>query len=228
MGDVQELNDLALNGQRDIIKVSYGMVEKLLDHYAVLPAGGALGFGVGPLLLSKPGVDIASGKIAVPGFDTTAFKVFSMFYPKLAGNCEALRFDKIMPSVRDGLYSAGLVIHEGRFTFPDYGLEKVADMGKLWEERFKQPLPLGAIVMKRSLAHYAEGINEAIKASIMLARKSPEKIMPFVEKYSDEMSPDVMKAHIKLYVNDYSLDACKAADAIADFTKHSKERVFII
>ncbi|MDR2883799.1 MAG: 1,4-dihydroxy-6-naphthoate synthase [Deferribacteraceae bacterium] len=245
MDDVEQLNHFIVNkklqhaptyilpagrelvGDVDISKISYGVVSEILDEYALLPAGGALGFGVGPLLVAKADTEgLPNGKIAVPGLHTTAFKVFKTFYPALADKCEPVRFDRIMPLVQEGEYAMGLIIHEGRFTYGNYGLRKVADMGELWMDRYSSPLPLGAIAMKRSLASLAPVVNELICQSVQYAWSNPANIMPFVERYSDEMDADVMKSHIELYVNKYSVDATPAVDGIADFLGVSPESVF--
>ena len=225
MDDVERLNKLAADAAADITKVSYGVVSEIIDEYAVLPAGGALGFGCGPLLVKKPGAPL-KGKIAVPGLHTTAFKIFSLFYPEHISDCVPVRFDKIMPGVERGDYAAGLIIHEGRFTYMNYGLDKAADMGELWQERFNAPLPLGAIVMRRSLAQDAPAVNALITASLDYAYKNTNDIMPFVKKYSDEMDETVMKSHIDLYVNQYSFDARPALKGIAEFLKLPEGAVF--
>jgi 1,4-dihydroxy-6-naphthoate synthase len=225
MDDVERLNGLAIGKKLDIVKISYGVVNEIIDEYALLPAGGALGFGCGPLLVKKPDTPL-KGKIAVPGLRTTAFKLFSMFYPEHIPDCTPVRFDRIMPEVKSGEYAAGLIIHEGRFTYQNYGLDKVADMGELWQERFKTPLPLGAIAMKRSLAAYAHTMNTLITASLNYAYKDTQGIMPFVKKYSDEMDEDVMKSHIELYVNRYSIDARPALKGISEFLNLPEERIF--
>ncbi len=225
MDDVEQLNRLAVGRKPDITKISYGVVGEIIDEYALLPAGGALGFGCGPLLVKKPGASM-KGVIAVPGLHTTAFKVFSLFYPEFVPACVPVRFDRIMPGVESEEYAAGLIIHEGRFTYQNYGLEKAADMGELWQERFKSPLPLGAIVMRRSLAEYASLINKLITESLEYARRNPADIMSFVKKYSDEMDENVMKSHIDLYVNSYSLDARPALKGIAEFLKLPEDMIF--
>ena len=223
--DVERLNKLTADKKLDIAKVSYGVVNEIVDEYALLPAGGALGFGCGPLLVTKPGA-LLKGKIAVPGLHTTAFKLFSLFYPECVSDCVPVRFDKIMPGVEKGEYAAGLIIHEGRFTYQNYGLIKAADMGELWQERYNTPLPLGAIVMRRTLMEYAPTINALIVASLNYAYENTQDIISFIKEYSDEMDEKVMESHIELYVNRYSFDARPALNGIAEFLKLPEEAIF--
>lgn len=220
MDDVQFLNTQAIKGALDIVKVSFGVFPEIRENYKILKSGGALGFGCGPLLLSskyKNPDELCGKKIAIPGKNTTAFMVFKMFYPECAANVQEMRFDKIMPSVASGEFDAGLVIHEGRFTYGTYGLKKLADLGELWEKRFGQPIPLGFIALHKRYLHIAEDVNNMIKKSLSFADGNQTAAYSYVKRYAQDMHDDVIKAHVALYVNEYSFDLTKATDAISQF-----------
>lgn len=217
MEDVQYLNNLAIKNELDIVKVSFGVFPEISKNYKILKSGGAMGFGCGPLLLSLKYADIESlkdKKIAIPGKNTTAFMIFKRFFPEHLNNIVEMRFDKIMPAIVAGQCDAGLVIHEGRFVYNDYGLNKIADLGNLWEEKFQCPIPLGFIALKNEHAKYADEINDTIKNSIKYADDNQSSAYAFAKKYACDMDEDVMKAHVKLYVNSYSLDMTKANKSI--------------
>lgn len=221
MDDVQLLNNQAIKESLDIVKVSFGVYNEIKDNYKILKSGGALGFGCGPLLVApnshKTINSIKGGKVAIPGKHTTAFTVFKMFFPELADNVYEVRFDKIMPAVEAGEFDAGLVIHEGRFTYKSYGLHRLADMGELWEERFHKPIPLGFIALHKKYLDMADHINQMIRDSIIFARQHTDKTWEYVKKYAQDMDDNVIGSHISLYVNEYSLDLTNAADAIGQF-----------
>lgn len=217
MEDVQHLNNLAIKNEPDIVKVSFGVFPEISKNYKILKSGGAMGFGCGPLLLSLKytNIDGLKGKkIAIPGENTTAFMIFKRFFPEYVDNIIEMRFDKIMPAIVSGQCDAGLVIHEGRFVYNDYGLNKITDLGSLWEEKFQCPIPLGFIAVKNEHVKYADEINDAIKKSIKYADDNEQPSYAFAKEYACNMNEEVMKAHVKLYVNKYSIDMTDASKSI--------------
>jgi 1,4-dihydroxy-6-naphthoate synthase len=203
--DIDVLNRHALAGDLDVVKVSYGVLHRLRG-YTLLASGGAVGRGCGPLVLTgKPAsADALRGAtIAVPGDDTTAYVLLRLWDPGFA-DVVVMPFDRIMPAVRRGDVDAGLVIHESRFTYPDYGLHLVADLGEWWEQDTGLPIPLGAIVAKEGLP--TAEIEAAIRRSVEYAWSHPEASRDYVLAHSQELSPDVVDAHIALYVNEFTRD----------------------
>jgi len=215
--DVQELNTLAIEGIPDIVKVSYGVIPAVKDKYAVLDAGGALGFGCGPLLVAKEKTEINKlKKVAIPGKNTSAFRFFKHFFGENFEFVE-LRFDLIMPAVISGEVDAGLVIHEGRFIYQNSGLVKLVDLGEIWEEKYNAPIPLGAILMKRELADIADEITADIVNSINYAENNYSSVYSYIKKYAQEMDDTIIKSHIDLYVNEYSKSLLGARKAVMSF-----------
>ncbi|WP_055532714.1 1,4-dihydroxy-6-naphthoate synthase [Streptomyces alboniger] len=197
----------------DVLKVSYAVLPYVLDEYALLPCGGALGRGCGPLVLTRePGVDLAGRTVAVPSEKSTAYLLFRLWAADTlggdgVGEIVVLPFDQIMPAVRDGKVDAGLVIHEARFTYQNYGLHRLADMGEHWEATTGLPIPLGAIIAKRSLGAAAlEQLAQAARASVRMAWDDPEASRPYVLEHAQEMDPAVADQHIGLYVNEFTAD----------------------
>lgn len=218
MEDIQLCNNMALAEEQDMVKVSFGVFPLIKENYKILKCGGALGFGCGPLILSKDYnniEDLKGKKIAIPGENTTAFAVFKKFYPECATNIEVMRFDKIMPAIRDGLCDAGLVIHEGRFTYQNYNLKKITDLGVEWESKYNLPIPLGFIALHKKYIHMADMVNEAIRKSIEYAYNNREKALLYCKDYAQDMDNNVMNSHIELYVNVYSKDLTPAIKAIS-------------
>ncbi len=207
--DVETLNRMALDGRLDITKVSYHAMGHLRERYALLRSGGALGRGCGPLLVAKPGTrlsDLKAGKIAVPGMLTTAYLLLRLYDPALT-NITVMTFDRIMEAVSGGDAAAGLIIHESRFTYPMYNLEKLLDLGEWWENHSGLPIPLGGILGKRALGKdVLLGIENAIRESLRYARLHPDEVLDYCRRHSQEMDESVMMSHIGLYVNDFSLD----------------------
>lgn len=209
--DIEELNAAAARAEHELTKVSYGAIPYLMHDYRILRAGGALGRGCGPLVVTRPGVaadlsDARNLRIAIPGERTTAFMLLQL---ALGGRpqTQQLRFDQIIPAVTNGTVDAGLIIHESRFTYAQAGLVSIADLGAWWESIAGMPIPLGAILVRNDLDDpRAHDINEAIRASLRFARADEAAIMPFVRQHAFEMHDDVMRKHIELYVNDYSDD----------------------
>ena len=201
--DIDVLNAHALAGDLDVVKVSYGVLPELRG-YRLLSSGGALGRGCGPLVVTRsPGASLRGATIAVPGEQTTAYLLLRLWDPGF-GRVEVMPFDRIMPAVRDGAVDAGLVIHESRFTYQQYGLDALADLGDWWESETGLPIPLGAIVAREGLD--AGAIETAIRASVEHAWAHPEASRDYVLAHSQELAPDVVDAHIALYVNELTRD----------------------
>ncbi len=207
--DVETLNKWAMEGKLPVTKLSYHALVYVLDKYALLKSGSALGFNCGPLLISKkevkdPETEIKS--IAIPGKLTTANFLLSIAYPKLINKTE-LVFNEIEDAVLSGKFDAGLIIHENRFTYEQKGLKKVRDLGEFWDGLIHAPIPLGGIVASKSLDEKTRGdIDALIKKSVQYAFANPESSMPYVKQHAQEMSEEVMKKHIALYVNEFSID----------------------
>jgi 1,4-dihydroxy-6-naphthoate synthase len=202
--DIDVTNTAAERGEFDVLKVSYAALPWLLDRYAMLPSGGALGRGCGPLVLTRGGLDSLDGRtVAVPSERSTAYLLFRLWAAgQRPARIDVVPFASIMPAVRDGRYDAGLVIHEARFTYPSYGLESLIDLGAWWEKDTGLPIPLGAIVARRSLDVAALG--RAARASVEYAWAHPSASAAYVAGHADEMAPEVQRQHIALYVNEFT------------------------
>lgn len=225
--DVETLNSWAMEKKLDITKLSFHALGHVLDEYCVLSAGSALGRGCGPLLVARPGFDPASldnARIAIPGRLTTAALLFRMYSPGSQHLIE-MSFDKVMTAVTRGEVDAGVIIHESRFTFTEYGLVCLQDLGQWWEESSGHPIPLGCIAARRSLGkERIAAIDQAIRASIIWADKHPRECLPYISEHAQEMDQQVMQSHIGLYVNDYSKDLGKEGlAAIEAFLRLGRE-----
>jgi 1,4-dihydroxy-6-naphthoate synthase len=215
--DVDVTNTAAERGEFDLVKVSYAALPWLLDDYDLLPTGGALGRGCGPLVLTRtPGQDLAGATVAVPGDRTTAYLLFRLWS---AGNpparIEVVPFHQIMPGVAEGRYDAGLVIHEARFTYPRYGLTALADLGEWWEADTGLPIPLGAILARKGVVDPVAA-TEWIRNSVSMAWANPDASREFILANAQEMELDVVQRHIDLYVNEFTLDLGRDGLAAAD------------
>lgn len=209
--DIENLNASAVRADYELTKVSYGAIPLLMEDYRILRAGGALGRGCGPLLITRPGSgtrleDFTGRLIAIPGEMTTAFMLL-----RLAMNARpqtiGMRFDQIVQAVAGGTVDAGLIIHESRFTYHDDGLVQVIDLGDWWEQQTGMPIPLGAILARRDLDDsLVRRINGAIVQSLQFAREHDRAVMKYVREHATEMQEDVMRKHIALYVNEFSED----------------------
>ncbi len=210
LADVEQLNRMVLSGVPDISKISYGLLPRVLGNYRVLDAGGALGRGVGPLLVAareKKGEDgaLETLRVALPGQHTTAHMLFSLAYPQARGKV-FMPFHEIEDAVINGAVDAGVIIHENRFTYADKGLFKWADLGEFWEANTGYPIPLGGIAMRRDIpVNIMRKVDRVIRRSLEYARAHDPELPPFVLSNAQEMDPDVMRKHIALYVNDFSL-----------------------
>lgn len=206
--DVETLNRWAMEGKLDITKLSYGVLPLVLDKYVVLNSGSALGRGVGPLLISnkEQGIlNIEGRTIAIPGEHTTAHLLFSLAYPQ-AKNKVFMRYDEIEQFVLAGK-GLGVIIHENRFTYEQKGLIKIVDLGDYWERETGNSIPLGGIVCSRNIDELTrKKIDSLIRQSIEFAYSYYPQLNDYIRDHSQEMSEDVMRKHINLYVNNYSLD----------------------
>ena len=208
IADVETLNLWALESRLDITKLSFHTYLKVREQYTLLDSGAALGFGVGPLVIAREQLsedDINKGPIAIPGEHTTAHMLFRLRYPD-ASNKQFVMFSDVEQAVLDGKVVAGVIIHENRFTYRDKGLVKIIDLGDFWEDETGTPIPLGAIVAKRSLGpDVIERFDKALAASVSYAFENPSASADYVRRYASEMDPDVMRKHIETYVNEFSV-----------------------
>ncbi|MEU9776289.1 1,4-dihydroxy-6-naphthoate synthase [Streptomyces sp. NPDC047968] len=217
--DIDVTNAMAERGELDVLKVSYAVLPWVLDEYALLPCGGALGRGCGPLVLTRePGTQLTGRRVAVPGERSTAYLLFRLWaaeaVPGGVGEVVVMPFHEIMPAVRDGAVDAGLVIHEARFTYRRFGLHALADMGEHWESTTGLPIPLGAIIARRSLGAPAlRLLADSARASVRMAWDDPAASRPYVLAHAQEMDPAVADQHIGLYVNEFTHDLGEAGYA---------------
>ncbi|HRO46443.1 1,4-dihydroxy-6-naphthoate synthase [Agriterribacter sp.] len=241
--DVQTLNEWAIEGKLDVSKVSCGALPLMLQHYVVLQSGGALGKGVGPLLISgqpaQPGSDIPNMNdytIAIPGENTTAHLLFSLAFP----NAKKKIF-KVFNEIEDFLlhapaaagHTAGVIIHENRFTYQKRGLFKLMDLGDYWEKRTGYPIPLGGIVTRRSFSPEIQSkLNALIRQSVEYAFGNYPLLPPYVVQHAQEMEEEVMRRHIDLYVNQYSInlgaDGRKAVKRFIEINEQGKKAAGMI
>lgn len=236
--DVETLNQKALNKEFDLTKVSYHAFGYLRKDYCLLRAGGAIGSGCGPIIVAKHEYaikELRDKKIAIPGKLTTAFLLLQLFDPSfLTPNTKLqtsnsvfieIPFNKIMDAVKNEEVDAGLIIHEGRFTYPSYGLRSIIDLGEWWEKETGLPIPLGGIIARRS---HGEGlnkkINKIIKASIEYAFDNRVEPMSYIKQHAQELSQEVINQHITLYVNNYSIDIAQDGErAIKELLLRAEE-----
>jgi 1,4-dihydroxy-6-naphthoate synthase len=209
--DVETLNRMAIQSKLDVSKISYGSLPLLLPNYKVLDAGGALGKGVGPLFICNKNfdintIDLEKINVALPGVNTTAHLLFSIVYPTIQKKI-FLPFHEIENAVLDGMVDAGVIIHENRFTYAERGLHKIADLGDEWENKTGLPIPLGGIIAKRTFNNtLLKKINRVIRRSLEYAFVNQQELSGFVKEHAQEMDEQVMRKHIDLYVNDFSLE----------------------
>ncbi len=224
LADVESLNRWALEGRFELTKLSYHAYGHVRDRYVALRAGGALGRGVGPLLVARerspfalPGrdnleLDLSEARVAVPGRLTTAYLLLRLLGVQPAETIE-LPYDRIMPAVATGQVDAGLIIHESRFTYRQHGLVELVDFGRAWETETGLPVPLGVVLIRRDLAPLASAVDAAIKASIAHAWAFSQASADYVREHAAELDDEVIASHIDLYVNDFSLDVGEAGEA---------------
>jgi 1,4-dihydroxy-6-naphthoate synthase len=200
--DVEALNARAERGDAEVTKISIAAYGRIRDRYALLRAGGAAGFGVGPIVVARSAREVG-GRVAIPGERTTAALLL-----RLLGRFDtvAMRFDQIENAVLRGEVDCGVLIHEGRFTYQAKGLALLADLGTVWEARMKCPLPLAAIAIRRDLApRYGSEVDRAVRSSVEYARAHPGASRDYVAAHAQEMDDSIVAKHIELYVNDYTV-----------------------
>lgn len=209
LADVEELNLNAFAGNIDVTKLSYHAFAYIANNYKLLTSGSALGYKNGPLLIGKRKIyreEVADLKVAIPGKYTTANLLFSIAFPKVKEIKEYL-FSDIEEAILDGEVDAGVIIHENRFTFEKKGLKKIIDLGEDWEEKTKSPIPLGGIVIQRKFdIETQQKVNRVLKRSVEFALANPNSGYRFVKNYAQEMNDDVIRKHIDLYVNNFTVD----------------------
>lgn len=241
MEDVEALNQRALKNELDITKLSFHAYLYVMQNYILLRSGSALGFNCGPLLVGSSeevvrklqeelmnktasSINSAQYSIAIPGKNTTANFLLSMALPNFKNKQEVL-FSEIEQAVLDGKVDAGLIIHESRFTYEQKGLKKIIDLGEYWDSLIHAPIPLGGIVARRNFdKELLQKINRCIKKSVEYAFANTPDVMSYVRCHAQEMSEEVMKKHIHLYVNDFSIDlGNKGKEAIELMINKAKE-----
>lgn len=211
MADVEALNKATFARDIDVTKLSFHAYAHAIGDYVLLDAGSALGRSCGPLLISKRPIsqaETAAGglRIAIPGMYTTANFLLGLAFPKATNRTELL-FSEIESSLLDGRFDAGLIIHENRFTYEAKGLTKIVDLGEFWEAATGRPIPLGGIVIRRSLPEpVKQRVNRVLRRSVEFAFAHPSASLPYVQQHAQEMSEEVMYKHIDLYVNQFSVD----------------------
>ena len=209
LDDVETLNRKAMAAELDITKLSFHAFAYVLDHYILLRAGSALGFNCGPLLISKTTLTDPQKQIktvAIPGKLTTANFLLTLAFPDLKNKTELL-FSDIEDAVLNEMVDAGLIIHENRFTYLKKGLKKVMDLGEYWDTLIHAPIPLGGIFIKRNIdAAIQQKVNRLINKSVAYAFANPQSSMPYVKLHAQAMDETVIRQHIQLYVNNFSLD----------------------
>jgi 1,4-dihydroxy-6-naphthoate synthase len=209
MADIEELNKHSFSADADVTKLSFNAYSQVSDKYMILNSGSALGRKNGPLLVSKKKIyqdEIDGLRIAIPGKNTTAASLLQILFPHVKNLREYL-FSDIEFAVADGEVDAGVLIHEGRFTYRRKGLKLVADLGELWETDTQHPVPLGCIAIKRNLpADIQLKFDSVLQKSIQFAMKNPDESLPFVRKHAKEMDDKTIQQHINLFVNDFTVN----------------------
>lgn len=226
--DVEQLNQMAIMNELDISKISFAAFLQVQKNYLLLTSGSALGSNCGPLLISKKKIAPAAmnnRSVAVPGIHTTANFLFDTFFPQ-HGVKTTMIFSGIEDAVINEIAETGVIIHENRFTYEKKGLQKVADLGELWEKSTGYPIPLGGIAIKRSIDKAISTIvNELIRESVLYAFAHPDEAMEYVKLHAQEMDESVMRQHISLYVNDFTINLGeKGKDSVNRFFEIAIER----
>lgn len=234
LADVETLNQWAREGRLELTKVSYHALFHVLDQYVALRSGGALGRGVGPLLVARPGANL--NKVATPGEWTTAHLLLKLARPQQTTVC--MRYDLIIPAILSGAVDGGVLIHESRFAYQDYGLEARLDLGEWWEEDSGLPLPLGAILARRDLGtDKIKELDRAVQTSLKMAWNEPARSTAYIRKHAHELSEEVVERHIRTYVNEFSRDVGPEGEAavrelhrravVAGLTPNSDSPLFV-
>jgi 1,4-dihydroxy-6-naphthoate synthase len=204
--DVETLNQWATEGRLELTKISYNAFFHVANQYVALRSGGALGRGVGPLVIARePLPSLAGRTIAIPGELTTAYLLLRLSQPAI--RAVPMRYDRIIPAIQAGEVDAGLIIHESRFTYQSQGMVKLQDLGEWWEGETGLPIPLGAILARRDLGEQRiRQLDGAVRASLQFAYDHPDQPAAYIRQHAAEMDEAVQRAHIATYVNDFSLD----------------------
>ena len=214
--DIETLNNMASRAELDVVKISFHALGHLAEQYCLLHSGGALGRGCGPLVVASAALDagaLHAKRVAIPGRMTTAALLVRLFAPQLQ-HLIAMPFHRIMEAVQQGEVDAGVIIHESRFTYSEYGLHKVVDLGQWWESTTGHPIPLGGIAARRDLGpELVARIDDSLRASVSYAHEHPAEVREYVARHAQEMDPEVMASHIALYVNDHTLDYGRDGEA---------------
>ena len=231
--DIDTLNQIALRGEPDVVKVSFHALGHLRDRYCLLRSGGALGRGCGPLVVARTPFergDLAKMTVAIPGRLTTAALLVRLFAPELAeANVTVMRFDQIMPAVCSGAVDAGVIIHESRFTYQRYGLTQIVDLGDWWERETGHAIPLGGILMRRDLGdELIRRTEQALSRSVDFAFAHTDAVWPTVRRHAQEMDDEVMRQHIDLYVNEFTRDYGAEGTAAITHLLATAERLRIV
>jgi 1,4-dihydroxy-6-naphthoate synthase len=209
LADVETLNQWAKEGRLELTKVSYHALFHVLEQYVALRSGGALGRGVGPLLVAKPGTRLR--KLATPGQWTTAHLLLHLAQPQTT---VCMRYDLIIPAILNGEVDGGVLIHESRFAYQDYGLEARLDLGQWWEQESGLPLPLGAILARRDLGpKKLAQLDQAVRQSLQAAWQNPAESTAYIRQHAHELSQETIDLHIRTYVNEFSLEVGAEGEA---------------
>ena len=222
--DVEQLNQWALEGKLDVTKLSFNAFTYCSNNYSLLDSGSALGRNCGPLLIKKPNTILSEkSRIAIPGKYTTANMLLQIAFPKFK-NKEEILFSNIEQEVLNNTVDAGLIIHENRFTYQEKGLQKVIDLGEFWERKTNLPIPLGGIVVKQDLhTHIKKKLERVLRTSVEYAITNPQSSFDYVQSHAQEIDVEVVKAHINLYVNEYSISlGTEGRNAIKEIFKYTK------
>ncbi len=228
MHDVEELNKKAFSQAFHISKLSFYAYFKLMNTYEILDSGSALGYGCGPLLIGRPSMHLTNeAKIAIPGEYTTAYLLLQLWNPEIK-NIEVTRFDNILEGVKTEKYDAGLIIHEGRFIYPEYGCVKIIDLGEWWEGETGLPIPLGCIAVKkdRPTISLKADIESILRNSVQYAFENRSVSRDFIKLHAQEMDDQVIEGHIDMYVNDFTISlgdkGRKAIEALEEMARWKK------
>ena len=231
--DIDTLNQIALKGEPDVVKVSFHALGHLRDKYYLLRSGGALGRGCGPLIVAKTPFDgqaLHTKTVAIPGRLTTAALLMRLFAPKLAdASITVMPFDRIMPAVCEGKVDAGVIIHESRFTYQRHGLTQIVDLGEWWERETGHAIPLGGILMRRDLGDdLVRRTERALAESVDFAFAHTDLVWPTVRKHAQEMDDEVMRQHIALYVNEFTRNYGPEGEAAIGYLLSTAETLGLV
>ena len=224
LSDVEQLNQWALEGKLEVTKLSFSAFTHCSNNYSLLDSGSALGRNCGPLLIKKPSTILSEkSTIAIPGKYTTANMLLKIAFPNF-NNKEEFLFSDIEQEVLNNTVDAGLIIHENRFTYQGKGLQKVIDLGEFWEGKTNLPIPLGGIVVKQDLhTDIKKKVERVLRKSVEYALANPESSFDYVQSHAQEIDVEVVKAHINLYVNEYSISlGTEGRNAIKEIFKETK------